>query len=524
MQNKKYPFHIVTLFILFQFLIFLPCNVSATPREITLYPDSARIVEVTKVKLQAEAKNLGKGVFFLPAQADPETLTTRLADGSKIKIEDQSWRQVVRHDDVKISEHKKQMDKFKNERRSLQASIYALNTQLQFWQLQTKAKTKTLTDAFNMSSAIGKSIKKAYHDKLNQELELEILDRQIKNLQDEGDKIAGKKDTFWEVSILLSGPHAAEAVVTYTYLLSHCGWLPLYRLEARPKDGKVLFTWEAEIWQNAGQEWNQVVIQLATLKPPPSVFPSDIPPWVIQQQPLSDNKKGKITARTKIKKNKEESPGEIPEPTAVTQQTGQSTYAVWKIGTKTILSGSRQKVTLQEETWPSEFSYVIRPSLNPQAFVKASIRLPEPKEIPSGNAMFMIDDAIVGKRPFSNIGRDAVLFFGFDPMVTAERTLLSRKAGEKDASSGRQTHLWEWRIDVNNSRKDAVMVMIEEPNPQRRDERMIVTLKHDPEPSEKTLSQLNWNLNLATGQKKSIFSSVRLETPGDMKLDSGWQQ
>ena len=447
-----------------------------------------------------------------------------------MKIEDQTWRQVVHPTDVKTSEHKKQIEKVKNDRRNLQASIHALNTQIQFWQLQTKAKSKTLSDTYNMSAAIGKNMKKTYYDKLTQELELEILDKKIKTLQDELERMAGKSDTFWEVAIVLSGPQTTEEVVTYTYSITGCGWLPLYRLEARPGDSKVLFTWEAEMWRGTGQDWNQIMIYLATLKPPTSLSPFDMLPWVIKEQPLSSNKKTKTTAKGRIKKNTDESPEEItklsitPEPTAAPQQISQSTYAVWKIGAKTIPAGLRQKVKLQEEIWPSDFSYVIRPSVSPQAYLKASIHLPEPREIPLGNATFMVDGAILGKQPFSSIGREAVLYFGLDSMVTAERILLSKKSGEKDVLAGRQTYLWEWRIDVKNSREDAVKVLVEEPNPQRRDERMILTLKHDPEPSEKTLSLLNWNLDIAAGQKKSILSSVRLEAPADMKLDLGWQQ
>lgn len=528
MQNKKNPLNFELFFILSLLIVLLPFNASAAPREVTLFPDSARIVEVTKVKLQAEGKDpgkdLGKGVFFLPAQADPETLTTHLPDGSKMKIEDQTWRQVVRQDDVKISEHKKQIEKIKNDRRSLQASIYALSAQIQFWQLQTKAKTKTLTDAYNMAAAIGKNSKKAYHDKLNQELELEILDRQIRNLQDELERTADKKETFWEVTVILSGPQMTESTLTYSYSMSRCGWLPLYRFEARPKDGRVFFTWEAEIWQNAGQDWNQVIIHLATLKPPLSVSPPDLPTWVIKPQALLKNKDGKVTEIKKGMKRKDKSFEKITEPTGAPPQTGQNTYAFWKLGIKNIPAGSRQKVKLQEETWPSEFSYLIRPGLSPQAFVRASSRLPEPKEIPLGAATFMVDGAILGKRQFSNVGQDAVLFFGFDPMVTAEKTLLSKKTGAKDVLTGNQTHFREWRIDVKNSREDSVKITIEEPNPQLGDERIKLTLKYDPEPSEKTLSQLIWNFSMAAGQKKSVFSSLSLEAPDDMKLDSGWQR
>jgi uncharacterized protein (TIGR02231 family) len=498
----------------------------AAPKEVTLFPDSAQVVEVMKVKLQAETKDLRKAVFVLPAQADPDTLVTRLSDGSKMKIEDQTWRQIVRQDDVRIPELRKQIEKVKHDRRSLQATIQSFNTQIQFWQLQTKAKMKTLSDVHNMSAAIGKNIKKTYLDKLNQELELEKLDKQIKELQDELDRMAGKKETAWEVAVLVSGPQATETVLIYTYSLSGCGWIPLYRLEAKPTDKRISFTWEAEIWQSSGQDWSQVVTNLATLKPTLSTAPSDLPPWVIKPRSEARYRSEKKAAMAKAAGDYAEALGaghEVPV-TGAPQQVRQSTYAVWQMGKKTIPAGSRQRIKLQEEKWPAEFSYLIRPSLSPRAFLRASIRFPEAKELPSGTATLMVDDAILGKQNFSFAGQEVTLFFGVDPRVAAERKLLSKKSGEKGILTDKQTYAWDWNIDIQNTRDDSARVVIEEPNPQTGDERIKLTFKQDPEPSEKTTSSLIWNLDLVAGQKKSIFSSIRLEAPGDMKLDLGWQR
>jgi uncharacterized protein (TIGR02231 family) len=510
----------------FLFLI-SPLSAWSAPREITFFPDSSQVVEVTKVKLQAEGKDIQKAIFVLPAQADPDSLVTRLPDSSKIKIEDQTWQQIYRQDDSKISDLRKQIDKLKMEKKSLQSAINALDVQIQFWQLQTKAKMKTVADANNMSSAIGKNIRKAYQDKYGQEPELEKLDKKIKELQDELERTVGKKETAWEVAVLLTGPQSVETVLTYTYSMSGCGWLPLYRLEARPKDGKIMFTWEAEIWQSSGSDWNNVATNLATLKPLPSISPSDLPPWVIKPRPVIHTRRYQTEqsgGQAKAAEDNAEALVAATEAFASPQQVRESTYTVWRMGKKSIPAGSRQRVKLQEDAWPTEFAYSIRPSLSPNAFVKASLRFPESKEIPSGSATFMIDGAILGKRNFAMAGKEGVLFFGIDPLVTAERILLSKKSGEKGILTDKQTYTWNWRIDVRNGRDDSVRVMIEDPNPQPRDERIKLTLMQDPEPAEKIPASLIWNLEMTAGQKKSILSSVSLEAPGDMNLDLGWQR
>ena len=109
MQDRRYRVTIRILLV-FAIITFIPVNSWSLPREVTLFPDSAQIVEITKVKLQPDGKDLRKAIFFLPAQADPDTLVARLQNTSKMKIEDQSWRQIVRQDDAKISELKKQIE------------------------------------------------------------------------------------------------------------------------------------------------------------------------------------------------------------------------------------------------------------------------------------------------------------------------------------------------------------------------------------------------------------------------------
>jgi hypothetical protein len=254
--------------------------------------------------------------------------------------------------------------------------------------------------------------------------------------------------------------------------------------------------------------------------------PSDLPPWIIKPRTEVLYRLEKKAARAKTVEDYDEAVGaaqEAPAP-SVPQQVRQSTYAVWQIGKKNIAAGIKQRVKLQEEAWPAEFSYLIRPGVNPRAFVRAFVRFAEGKEVPSGSATFLINGAILGKRNFALAGQEETLFFGVEPLVKAERTLLAKKSGERGILRGKQTYTWDWRIDITNGKSDMAQVIIEEPNPQPRDERITLTLKHDPEPLEKTPLSLIWNLDVAPGQKKSITSHISLEAPGDMKLDLGWQK
>ncbi len=165
-----------------------------------------------------------------------------------------------------------------------------------------------------------------------------------------------------------------------------------------------------------------------------------------------------------------------------------------------------------------------RPSQGTQVFVRAKVNLPEAKDIPSGSGLYVVDGAILGKRPFALAGQEATIFFGIDPLVTARMQLISKKSGEKTFLQDKQIYTWDWRTDIQNSRNSPVKVIIEEPNPQPRDERIQVTLKCDPDSAEKTPASLTWNMDISAGQKKSLFMTVKIEAPKSMNLDLGWRQ
>jgi uncharacterized protein (TIGR02231 family) len=520
MKTSSLPRGICSLMV--GLLALLPSAAGAEPVEVTLFPTTARVVEITRVNLQAVGRDVYRAVVHLPAQTLPESLTASLETESPLKITDQSWRQVSRQDDARLAELRRQLLQARTERIGVVSGIHSLDAQIQFWQAQAKARVKTTEETVSLSALIGKSVKKAYQDKLSLEPDLEKLDKKIKELQEEFNRITGQKETLWEVNFLISGPQARQATLRVAYLLAGCGWSPLYRLDARPHDGLIQFNWEAEIWQSSGADWNQVDTKLATLQPDSAITPPDLPAWIVRPRPEPRPKARPRAELMEMAKASKAMAAEAPD--AAPHEVRQGTYAVWEIGKRTIPAGSRQRMHIREEVWKADFVHLLRPSLTPQGFVQASVKFPEGTEIPRGAATFLIDGAVLGKRPFSFSGQEGSFSFGADPLVTATAVLLSQKSGERGFMTDRQIQEWAWRVDILNSRNTPVRARLEEPLPQSRDERIKLSFKQDPEPSEQTPQAMIWNLEVPPGQKRSVLSTVLLEAPKGMDLDLGWRQ
>lgn len=518
MRLHNYYIHhklIIVLFLLF------PISSMATVKEVTLFPNSAKISETTKINPQCD-KGKCISVITLLSQADPESLVVSLPPQSRVKIEDVRIKPVQIQDEIKIAELRKQIIGLQDEKKEKQAKLQALEAQLQFWQSQTKAKTKTVADSYKLADAIGKNVRISHQEKFAIETQLEKIDKNIKKLQEELNQAAGKKETAWETTLTTSGSGQNEIIFSYTYSLAGCGWLPLYRIEALPAVKSVSFSWEAEIWQSSGEDWKQVELNLATLQPVINVNPPEIPEWIIKPRVLYKASRSKNIAAAPLMQKEELSDDEALG--AIPAETKNTTYSVWSLGKKNIPAGNRQRLKIKDESWPAEFLFLARPSINPQAFVRARIKLEQPAEIPPGQAIFVIDGAILGKREFSFAGSEETLFFGISPLISVTSSTIADKSGAKNIFQNKQTRNWQWLIEAKNSSNTNIKLHIEEPVPQARDKRILLTFKQNPEPAEKDHAKFVWLLDVPAQQKKTIQTNIELEAPKDMNIDFGWRR
>lgn len=521
--SRKKPFVKIGLPVIVVSLFMLTSMSAAAIREVTLFPNSAKIDETMKIPAGSSAAKKSQATVILPPQTDTESLIVTLPANARLKIDDISIKPANRVDENRIAQLRGQIKKLRHDRKELEAKVHGLDTQIQFWQAQTKAKTKTVTDADNLSSAIGRNIRKIYSEKNAIEAEYPKIDKQIKELEGQFNEAAGQKESVWEATMMFSGPVQNELILSYSYTVSGCGWKPLYRLEAVPSSKTVLFSWDAEIWQSTGNDWKQANIHLATLQPPRTITPPDLPLWQIRPRTPVVYKAARKSSKSAMESLKAMEM-EDAVPAAAPTETVNTTYSVWSIGEKTVAAGTRQRVKIREDVWPAEFYFLARPSRSPQSFLLAKVKLGQSVEIPPGPASFVIDGAMIGKRDFSWSGSEADIFFGVSPFITVSTSTLADQTGTTVFLQNKQTRKWQWKIEAKNSSRAPVTLRIEEPVPQARDERIKLTFNHQPPPSEKDNARWVWILELPALQKKSIETLIEMEAPKDMDLDFGWRR
>lgn len=504
--------------ILTAIMLLFPCWAWAAPTQVTLFPDSAQVEEVSTVTPEAGETGLSACTLILPGQADPASLRFgRLADSGTIA--DLSWKMRREQNQSAIEPLNRRLEDLKTERSEVLSELEGVRGRMAFWKAQSLPAEKTVAALRELAGEMGKALREDSARAQSLETRLEELNKKIAWVEKEIADTVGQGRTVWEVHVLVAGPAPRE--LAYAYTLRDCGWAPLYRLEASPARGNIDFFWQAKVWQRSGQDWNDIRLHLATMQPEMQAEPSNLPPWEIG--PLQVFRKS--MAAPAMMEMRAGAADEMlasapPEPVQVRH----STYAAWDMGQKSVPAGETRILEIEQGAWPANFVHLLRPSLDSKAFIKASAQFTEPKELPPGMAFFFIDGAMVDQRQFSLSGREATMFFGTDPLLTCTTTLSDKKTGEKGLFKQKQTFLRQWTMTVRNAAEHPAQVRIEEPRPLPRDERITIEFTAKPDPLQEDDPEiLAWNSTIAPGKELAISLDLKISAPEDLNIDPGWR-
>ncbi len=496
-------------------LLCLALPVAAEPVRATLFPDSARITETATITPKNGVLSLS-----LPIQADPATLTVTLKQNS---VADIIWLPVEHEDSDQVHALRTKIKKTRGQLQAVASEILSLDGRIAFWQAQPNAEINNPADLTKIADTMGTALASLQRAKFKRDEEKTELERTLARQVEELRRLTGQAHESWLVKIVPENVSPRPVKLKYAYDMAQCGWQPLYRLDARPGEKLVRFSFEAEMWQSSGQNWNNIALSLATTRPRAGLTPPSLSQWIIrpQPQPRPDSLRMVRAKNMAMDMNvmMDES-GFAPMAAAEPVEHRAATFSLWDLGKRSLPAGKQPRITITSQSWPAEFEYTLRPSRNPQGFLTAHATPPKTVELPQGQALFLADGMLLGKRPFSLAGNEADLFFGSNPLVTAKMILTASKSGGKGIIGKKQTHLWAWTITATNHTPHLAKILIEEPAPQPRDKRIKLKLTSNPKPKQDDHT-LTWPLTLEPGQSQTIKHQVTMEAPADMPLDMG---
>ena len=340
---------------------------------------------------------------------------------------------------------------------------------------------------------------------------------------------AGGSGFAREAIITLDRNAGGPVKINCVYNSTNAGWRPLYRLEARPDQGIVELGLEAEIWQRSGRDWKNVTLQLATEDPRQNMTPPALASWIARPRPLQPEPLARSASSNMLMDSvpmgaKQESSAALAPSTPPRYMDGAS-YEVWDLGPRNVDAGPNLRLPLHREELKATFSYVARPSRTRDAYLAARLNLPAMRHFPAGDALFFVDGVLAGNSSFSldtDEGgfSDNSIFFGRDPLVTAEMKSTAQQSGREGFIDRKRTYTWDWTMIITNRHKRPVDVRVEEPAPQSRDKQIVMDVYSSPEASREG-NTLFWNVKVPAGKSVNISHKVQLSAPADMQVWEG---
>ena len=342
--------------------------------------------------------------------------------------------------------------------------------------------------------------------------------------------LLGEAPSLQNLTVTVNGA-SGPVTATYTYMMGDCGWTPAYTAQALPEKGSILFRQEADLYQTTGVRWENVAITVATNTPDGRITPGALPSWKLDVGAPAPQPAVNKLANTQYRRSQavsesvmasaemqEAAPAPAPRLAPVREE--RATFAMWHAGTRTIPAEGVSRVALGTETWKAEFYYTLRPMLDPRGFLTAAATPPKPVDIPKGPATFLVDGAPVGTGTLTLHGTDVKLYFGPDPLVTAEMRNDARTSGESGIISKDQTVTWNWTITVRNGRDKAATVRVEDPSPVSANEAITLSVTSQPTP-ERNNHAYSWRMDMKPGETKTITHTVKASAPKETSFRPG---
>lgn len=92
-------------------------------------------------------------------------------------------------------------------------------------------------------------------------------------------------EQYLQLNVLIIAKESVQADLRVSYQIRNAGWTPFYDARVENINQPVELSYQAKVYQNSGEDWNDVILTLASGKPQANQFKPDLAPWYIGQAP-----------------------------------------------------------------------------------------------------------------------------------------------------------------------------------------------------------------------------------------------
>lgn len=333
-----------------------------------------------------------------------------------------------------------------------------------------------------------------------------------------------------EVLVAVDAPSAVRAEFSISYLVAQAGWSPLYDLRVESVGKPVELGYKAQVYQQSGEEWEEVKLTLSTGQPMSNARPPVLNTWWLREQIIV------VTGRAPRGRMENQDMAEseiildgakvtskpVPAGGPEVQAYDQATTFEFQIKTPYDIpsDGQQYVVAIGEETLPATYEYYAAPRLNPHAFLTANVTEWEQYRLLAGTANLFFEGTYLGKSYLNpNVAADTLSFsLGIDEGIAITRKK-EEQYTDKQFIGNKKTETIGWEIELRNNKRQAVSIVIEDQYPVSTTDEIEVTLESFKGAEvDKAGGRLRWEVELKAGESETLGFRYSVKYPKRMNV------
>lgn len=377
-----------------------------------------------------------------------------------------------------------------------------------------------LSDISNESTLIKKKLYFKNNDK--QALEKRIQD--LKKINQSGQ--APQKESVPTIVVMVYAEAAGNAKVTISFYVDRAAWLPTYDLRANT-NGTIDLNYKAELSQQTGMDWKNVVLTLSTGNPALNTQKPVLNPFYLS---FVRNYRSKIkeenrelmagSAATSVHEGDMSKDEELLDAATLANFTDeregmlQTEYDI-KLKYSIPNNDELHMVVIQNKNLNSTYKYSAVPKLDMNAFLMAELTDLDELNLIPGSSRIYFDGSFIGK---SVLNTDAFndtinLSLGKDRNIILKRNKLKDKTKQRILSD-EKTISTTYELTVKNSKSNNITLEVFDQIPLSQDPNIKISLiDGDGSTLNEETGLLTWTIPLKAMESKTIRFSYEIKLP-----------
>ena len=563
----SHPFAFLLTLALIVGAIVAPSRGSAAPVPVTsritavaVYPDRAVLTRLGRVELPAGDSELI--LDGLPAALVDESLQVSGRGTAAATILDVNLRRTFLETspDPRLRALEEELANLQREDEALVARLKQLDEQRSLLQRIEAALTATPTkdsptarpslDEWQRLLAFqAENLTRLAGDQQSLQLQRSALAAKIAAVEAQLNEIRGRspqRRSQKAATLRVSASRAGTLELSVSYTTPGASWSAAYDARLRAETRAIDVTYYGVIRNGTGEDWNGVALTLSTARPGLGGGAPTLSPWVVEPvRPMPTAYLAQGVASSEFKTARRaagptealtlagsaaaESDATVAEATV---QTGLSS-ATFRIEAPLSLPSDRsaQKVVITTLNCPAELRYETAPKLIEAAYLSASSTNRSDFPWLAGPVNAFLGDTFIATSALRAVmpGETLALSLGVDDSIAVKRRIVKRFTEDTGlTNSGRRiTH--EYVVTLTNNKKTAERIVLREPTPVSRDEKIVVKVIT---PAERDISSatapkeisreadgiLAWRIDLKPGEKREVPIKLTIEHPADLTV------